>query len=161
MAGNSIDTLCVFLGTASLGALFSSSSTDMGARGVLERLRQVRPRWVFVDDASVYNGKTEDMRKKMEEIVAGMEEVEGFKGIVSLPRFEKPKAVSGMKKVQGLRQFLGRVERVEERFERVGFGEGFLIVYSSGYGVDDESVICRGTRTDTSQDDGAAEVYCA
>ena len=119
VASNSIDTLCVFLGITGLGGLFSSSSTDMGSKGILDRLRQIKPVWVFVDDASVYNGKTTDLRPKMEEIVEGMEGEKEFKGIVSVPRFEKPKAVSGIRKAQGLKQFLGMVARVEERFERV------------------------------------------
>ncbi len=34
VAGNSIETLVVFLATSWLGAMFSSSSTDMGVQGI-------------------------------------------------------------------------------------------------------------------------------
>ena len=133
VAGNGIDTLCAFLGTCCLGGLFSSSSTDMGVKGILDRLRQIKPRWVFVDDAAVYNGKTMDLRQKMREVVEGMEGVEEFRGIISVPRFEgKPKDVSGLRRVTTLAKFLSKGNEAEERFERVGFMEGFLIVYSSG-----------------------------
>ena len=44
LASNSLDTLKVFLATTALGGLFSSSSTDMGTKGVLDRLLQIRPR---------------------------------------------------------------------------------------------------------------------
>lgn len=48
VAGNGVQTLVVFLAVTSLGGLFSSSSTDMGVRGVLDRMVQIRPRWVFM-----------------------------------------------------------------------------------------------------------------
>lgn len=43
LASNSLDTLKVFLATTTLGAIFSSSSTDMGTKGVLDRLLQIKP----------------------------------------------------------------------------------------------------------------------
>ena len=133
---NSIDTLCVFLGTVSLGALFSSSSTDMGASGILERLRQIEPRWCFFDDAALYNGATSDLREKMAEIVAGMEGYPGFRGVVSVPRWhDAPLDVSAVKRTVSLAAFLGphlcKTEKDLE-FTRVPFDAGFLIVYSSG-----------------------------
>ena len=50
VASNSVDTLTVFLGVTALGGLFSSSSTDMGVRGILDRLLQIKPNYVFIDD---------------------------------------------------------------------------------------------------------------
>jgi len=139
VASNSIETLVVFLATTSLGGVFSSSSTDMGTRGVLERLVQIRPVWVFVDDWAVYNGLRVDLRGKMGEIVAGMRGVEGFRGVVSQPRFvgeEGPADVSGVPGTRTLGEFLSVVKEEvgirEIEFERVGFAEPFLIVYSSG-----------------------------
>lgn len=44
VAGNSIETLVVFLATSWLGAMFSSSSTDMGVQGILQRTVQVNPK---------------------------------------------------------------------------------------------------------------------
>lgn len=54
----------------------------------LDRLLQIKPRWVFMDDQAVYNGKTIDLRGKMAEIVKGMHSVKEFEGLVSQPRFE-------------------------------------------------------------------------
>lgn len=47
-SSNSIDTLLVFLASTALGAIFSSSSTDMGVKGILDRLLQIKPRWLFM-----------------------------------------------------------------------------------------------------------------
>jgi acetoacetyl-CoA synthetase len=44
VASNSVDTLKVFLAVTTLGGLFSSSSTDMGVQGVLQRTLQVTPK---------------------------------------------------------------------------------------------------------------------
>jgi acetoacetyl-CoA synthetase len=44
IASNSFDTLKVFLATTSLGCIFSSSSTDMGSEGILDRLTQIKPK---------------------------------------------------------------------------------------------------------------------
>ena len=44
VASNSVDTLKVLLAVTWLGGLFSSSSTDMGVQGVLQRALQVTPK---------------------------------------------------------------------------------------------------------------------
>jgi acetoacetyl-CoA synthetase len=130
--GNSIDCLCVFLAATSVGGLFSSSSTDMGSKGILERLRQVKPKWVFVDDGALYNGKTEELAYKMKDIIKGMEGIEEFRDIVSVPRWEEALSVKGLAGVVTLESYLSRGRVGKIKFERVPFGTGFLIVYSSG-----------------------------
>jgi acetoacetyl-CoA synthetase len=47
VASNSVDTLKVFLAVTTLGGMFSSSSTDMGVQGVLQRALQVSPKVCF------------------------------------------------------------------------------------------------------------------
>lgn len=47
VASNSFDTLKVFLAVTALGGLFSSSSTDMGVQGILQRAVQVEPKVCF------------------------------------------------------------------------------------------------------------------
>lgn len=44
VGSNSVDTLVIFLATSWLGAIFSSSSTDMGVQGILQRTVQVDPK---------------------------------------------------------------------------------------------------------------------
>lgn len=44
VASNSLDTLKVLLAVTTLGGLFSSSSTDMGVQGILQRALQVAPK---------------------------------------------------------------------------------------------------------------------
>lgn len=136
VASNSTDTLTVFLAVTTLGGIFSSSSTDMGSQGVLQRLTQIEPKWIFVDDWAVYNGKTIDLKPKMREIVDGMlkSKAKGFQGVVSMPRFqERPADVGDVPKTMSLAAYLARAGGNSELpFEKVDFKDPFLIVYSSG-----------------------------
>ncbi|KAJ6157911.1 hypothetical protein N7470_005503 [Penicillium chermesinum] len=133
-SANSIDTLVVFLASTALGAIFSSSSTDMGVKGVLERLLQIKPRWLFMDDFAVYNGKTTDLRGKMKDIVQGMGAVAEFQGVVSQPRFpSKPADLHQVPRSMTLAKYLEKAEgNTQLEFERVEFRDPFLVVYSSG-----------------------------
>lgn len=113
----------------------------MGVSGIMERLVQIRPMWVFVDDWAVYNGQRVDLRGKMGDVAVGLRErnIREFKGVVSVARFEDaPADVSGVEGARTMGEFLSVIEekdigREEDwAFERVDFRDPFLIVYSSG-----------------------------
>ncbi|KAJ5169920.1 AMP-dependent synthetase/ligase [Penicillium coprophilum] len=133
-AANSIETLLVFLATTALGAIFSSSSTDMGTKGILDRLLQIKPRWLFIDDLAVYNGKTIDLRSKIGEIVQGMESESEFEGVIALPRFSsRPADISSIPQTETLTEWLAKAHGNDKlEFERVRFRDPFLVAYSSG-----------------------------
>ncbi|KAI1754520.1 acetoacetate-CoA ligase [Xylaria castorea] len=132
VGANSVETLAVFLGTAWLGALFSSSSTDMGVQGILQRAVQVNPKYIFMDDAALYNSSRLDLRQKMAEVVAGMKDCSNFRGMVSIRRFPDALDVSNIPKTQPLDTFLNNRQPTIPPIERVAFHEPFLICYSSG-----------------------------
>ncbi|TEA18265.1 Acetoacetyl-CoA synthetase [Colletotrichum sidae] len=130
VGANSIETLLVFTAATWLGAIFSSSSTDMGVKGILQRTTQVDPKFIFFDDATVYNGKTVDLRGKMAEVVSGMSGCPSFAGLVSIPRFAKPHDVSSIARAELWADFLS--EGPAPPFARIPFHAPFLIYYSSG-----------------------------
>ncbi|PVI04358.1 acetoacetate-CoA ligase [Periconia macrospinosa] len=134
VASTSFDTFICLMAITSIGGLFSSSSTDMGTKGILERLLQIRPKYVFVDDWAVYNGKTINLRIKIREIVAGMKDVSEFEGVITQPRFPgKPADISDIPRTTKLEQFLENARGNSDLiFERVAFRDPFLVVYSSG-----------------------------
>ncbi|KAH8908320.1 acetoacetate-CoA ligase [Coniochaeta sp. PMI_546] len=133
VGANSVETLCVWIAAGWLGAVFSSSSTDMGVKGILQRTVQVEPKLLFFDDAAVYNGKTVDLRSKIAETVEGLSGSRGFQGVVVIPRFEKAKDISAVPKAETWEAFIDRAAKdpVPE-FVRIAFHEPFLICYSSG-----------------------------
>ncbi|KAJ6111801.1 acetoacetyl-CoA synthase [Penicillium sp. IBT 18751x] len=133
VASNSIDTMTIFLATTALGALFSSTSTDTGVKGILDRLIQIDPRWVFLDDITVYNGKQVDLRSKITQIVRGLDHIKEFQGVIAIPRFKgRPADVKHIPRTRTLAEFLSVTSSDGLEFTRVGFRDPFLIVYSSG-----------------------------
>ncbi|KAI3323228.1 acetoacetate-CoA ligase [Xylariaceae sp. AK1471] len=132
VGANSVETLVIFLATSWLGAMFSSSSTDMGVQGILQRTVQVNPKYLFMDDATLYNGKRLDLRQKMAEVVGGMKDCSNFRGLVSIRRFHDALDVSDIPKTQTLDAFLNKREQITPPIERVAFHDPFLVCYSSG-----------------------------
>ncbi|ROW02723.1 hypothetical protein VSDG_01915 [Cytospora chrysosperma] len=132
VAANSIETFVVWVATNWLGAIFSSSSTDMGVKGILQRTVQVDPKLIFVDDAAVYNGKVVDLRQKMVEIVDGMKESHALASLVSIPRFAQPRDITSVPKAETLGHLLDSTELPPPDFVRIAFHEPSLICFSSG-----------------------------
>ncbi|KAI5812685.1 acetoacetyl-CoA synthase [Pyronema omphalodes] len=132
VVSNSTEALVLMLAVTALGAIYSSSATDMGTKGILDRMVQIEPTFIFMDDAAVYNRKEIDLRPKMKEIVEGMSKVSCFKGLVSLPRWKKPVDVSSVPRAQTMEEFLKAAKSDELVFERVPFRYPFYIAYSSG-----------------------------
>ena len=133
VASTSLDTLTVFMAVTSLGGIFSSSSTDMGVKGILDRLLQIKPKFLFMDDWAIYNGKKIDLRPKMTEIVAGLKGVREFEAIVSQVRFDNKAAdMSAVPRSMTWEKFLTASTSSDLVFEQVDFADPFLIVYSSG-----------------------------
>ena len=69
---NSIEAIEVMLASASLGAIFSSSSPDFGVNGVLDRFGQIEPKVLVAQDGYWYNGKHFDCLERLAEIRSGL-----------------------------------------------------------------------------------------
>ena len=133
VGSNSLDTLTVFLSVTAIGAIFTSSSTDMGTAAILERLTQVKPKFIFMDDWAVYNQRSIDLRGKMAEIVAGMKRIQEFQGIISQARFaDAPADISAISQCQTWQCFISAARSSSLQFEQLKFYEPMIIVYSSG-----------------------------
>ena len=134
VASNSLDTLTVFLAVTALGGLFSSSSTDMGNKALLERLVQIEPKLLFMDDWAVYNSKRIDLRPKMEQLAEVMQSVSEFQGIIAQARFQDlPSDITSVPHCQSWNTFISAAgQSTALEFERLDFGDPIIIVYSSG-----------------------------
>ncbi|KAJ6443402.1 eukaryotic translation initiation factor 3 subunit 2 [Purpureocillium lavendulum] len=69
---NHSNALVGMLAAVSLGAMWTAVSPDTGVKGALDRLTQMEPRILFVDNAVIYNGKTHAVLPKAREIAAGL-----------------------------------------------------------------------------------------
>jgi acetoacetyl-CoA synthetase len=62
---NSVASVVIALASASVGAIFSSTATDMGVSAILDRYRQIRPKILFASSETVYGGKTINVTHKI------------------------------------------------------------------------------------------------
>ncbi|EWZ93398.1 acetoacetate-CoA ligase [Fusarium oxysporum f. sp. radicis-lycopersici 26381] len=132
VGAHAVETLVVFLAATWLGGLFSSSSTDMGVGGLLQRTVQIDPKFVFFDDGALYNGKVIDLRDKIQGVVEGMKECPSFQGAIIVQRFDSPHDTSQIPKTQRLESFLSSAPSTPPPIERVGFQDPMVVYYSSG-----------------------------
>ncbi|MCX6235351.1 MAG: acetoacetate--CoA ligase [Bacteroidetes bacterium] len=63
------ETVIAMLATASIGAIWSSSSPDFGIKGVLDRFTQIEPKVIFAADGYSYSGKWFDSQEKLKGIL--------------------------------------------------------------------------------------------
>ncbi len=68
-------TIVVFLACASLGAIWSVCSPDMGPVAVLDRFRQIEPKVLVACDGYRYAGQTHDRRALLAELLDGLPSV--------------------------------------------------------------------------------------
>lgn len=137
VAGNHFESLCVVVAAATIGAIMTLSSPDIGVKGILDRLTQVDPAVVFFDHSAVYNGKSNDLSAKVHEIYKGLKNGTSFKlsvimhGVGSDPvsRENLIKSVNG----ESMSEFEARAQNASTlRFESLNFRDPAAIVYSSG-----------------------------
>ncbi|KKK25295.1 hypothetical protein P175DRAFT_0507487 [Aspergillus ochraceoroseus IBT 24754] len=74
--GNHANTIVAMLATTSIGAFWTGISPDTGVHGVLERLKQIEPKILFADNASLYNGKVHGTNTKISQIVPELPKLE-------------------------------------------------------------------------------------
>jgi acetoacetyl-CoA synthetase len=118
------ETIAAFLATASLGAIWSSCSPDMGSGAVLDRFRQIEPKVLFAVDGYRYGGKEFDRRAVLAEIVARLPTLER---VVVLPYLDPAARLPGAVTYASLLE-----ARAPLAFEQVPFDHPLWIVYSSG-----------------------------
>ncbi|KAH7318443.1 hypothetical protein B0I35DRAFT_409335 [Stachybotrys elegans] len=132
VGAHSFQTLVVFLATGWLGAIFSSSSTDMGVGGLLQRTVQITPKFVFFDDGALYNGKRFGLADKIAGVMEGMKSCENFEKIIVVQRFAAPYDTSKIATTERLEDFLRSAKDAAPPIVRVGFQDPVMVYYSSG-----------------------------
>jgi acetoacetyl-CoA synthetase len=79
---NMPQAIIAMLACASIGAVWSSCSPDIGASSVLDRFKQIEPKVLFAVDGYIYNGKTFDRRDVVTELVR---ELKSLEHLVNVP----------------------------------------------------------------------------
>jgi acetoacetyl-CoA synthetase len=69
---NALEAVIVMLGATLVGAVYSSTSPDFGAHGVLDRFGQIEPVVLFAADSYIYGGKRFDCLERLDQIRVGL-----------------------------------------------------------------------------------------
>ena len=72
---NRPEAIAAMLATVSLGGVWCSASPDFGARAILDRFGQIKPKVLFVTDGYWYAGKQIDISQKLAAIVNNLPSV--------------------------------------------------------------------------------------
>jgi acetoacetyl-CoA synthetase len=121
------ETIVAFLACASLGAIWSTCSPDMGSGAVIDRFRQIGPKVLFAVDGYRYGGKDFDRRPGIEELTRAMPTLER---VVLLPYLDPRADVGRLPNACLWSSLLGRATSLS--FEPLDFDHPLWIVYSSG-----------------------------
>ena len=124
---NMPEAVIAFLACASLGAIWSSCSPDMGTASVVDRFRQIEPRVLFAVDGYMYNGKPYDRRPIVAELQQALPTLEHT---VLVPYLDRDAAVGTLSNTVLWESLLAHQD--ELAFEQVPFEHPLWVLYSSG-----------------------------
>ncbi len=124
---NMPQTIVAMLATASLGAIWTSTSPDFGADSVIDRFGQTRPRILFATDGYFYNGKVIDIRQKVAQVRQGLPSVEQLV-MIPLANLDDANATDAVTWASLLQ--VGHATEID--FTNTGFNHPLYILYSSG-----------------------------
>lgn len=130
---NSVYAVCLCLATLSIGAMWCSSSPDLGPEAIVDRYAQVNPKLIFADDGYVYAGKRIQLQDRISEWSAAVaQHAASLQGVVVIPYcgldIELPQIRLGQSYDSFLRHSRGR----PLDFQLLPFSHPAFILFSSG-----------------------------
>ena len=129
---NISETVEAFLGTAAIGAIWSSCSPDFGINGVVERFSQIKPKVLFATNEYFYNGKRINVLERIPEIIKKISSIKhviicNYPGQLEIKKLPKYKNIKTHKWIDIIKQ-----ENYKLSFSKFDFEHELAIVYSSG-----------------------------
>jgi acetoacetyl-CoA synthetase len=121
------ETIIAFMAAASLGAIWSLCSPDMGPVSVLDRFQQISPKVLFAVDGYRYGGKTFERRDVVAELRRGLPTLEK---LVLVPNLDRPVDATGFADAIAWPELIDR--HVLLTPTPVAFDHPLWVVYSSG-----------------------------
>jgi acetoacetyl-CoA synthetase len=121
------ETVVAFLAVASLGAIWSACSPDMGRIAVLDRFRQIEPKVLIAVDGYRYGGKAYDRRELIRELLA---ELPSIDHMVLLPSLDAAADSAEFAQCTGWSQ--ATAGNAPLQVTHVPFEHPLWVVYSSG-----------------------------
>ena len=124
-------TVVALMAVASIGAIWSSASPDMGHVSVIDRFKQIGPKVLFAVDGYRYGGKDFDRRGIVGEIIAALPTLEK---VVLVPYLDQAIVASALGGAAGRTMLWADALATSGplAFEQVPFDHPLWVVYSSG-----------------------------
>lgn len=130
---NSVDAMVICLATLSIGAVWSSSSPDLGPDAIHGRYGQVDPKLVFADDSYVYAGKLVRLGHRIEQWAERLRKSgTQLRNVVVIANHGVETDVSKIYRGCTYEAFLGRGSGQPLEFRLLPFSQPAFILYSSG-----------------------------
>ncbi|MCC6300243.1 MAG: acetoacetate--CoA ligase [Anaerolineales bacterium] len=126
---NLIETVVCMLAATSLGAVWSSCATDIGAGAGIERLGQVQPKVMITADGYFYKGKAFETLSHAAEVAAGIPSV---KTVIVVSYVSKRAEISQIPNAIHYEDFLSKEKNLEIKFAQLPFDHPLYIMFSSG-----------------------------
>jgi len=127
---NMPETIVAMLASASIGAIFSSTSPDFGVQGALDRFGQIGPKLLIAADGYYYQGKIFDCRQKVGAIASQLPSVQR---VVIVPYLNARQDLSGIRAAQTYADVVApHAGESEIFFNPLPFDHPLYVMYSSG-----------------------------
>ncbi|RDA94490.1 hypothetical protein CP533_2752 [Ophiocordyceps camponoti-saundersi (nom. inval.)] len=132
---NHVEAVVAMLAATSLGAIWTSISPDTGVSAVLDRLTQLAPKVLFVDNGTVYNAKEWSSTEKTQAIVTELL-TKGLHTVVVIPNVAGDLGVAQVEslgvKAHEYGSFLNSGPSGSLQFEQLPPSHPVYILFSSG-----------------------------
>ncbi len=125
---NLIETAVAMLAATSIGAVWASCATDIGAQAALDRLGQVEPKVLFTVDGYYHKGQLFDTRANAAKVAAGMP---ALKKVIVVGYISDKPEVAAIPHAARYAEFIAPAP-APIQFEQVSFEQPVYIMFSSG-----------------------------
>ena len=126
---NVIETVVAFYAANAIGAVFTSTSSDFGTEGVVDRFEQTTPVVLIAADGYRYGGKSFDCRARIADITSRLGSV---RATLVVGVLENRPDVSAIPNARLWTDVVAEHRGARLSFERVGADHPIYILYSSG-----------------------------
>lgn len=126
---NLMEAAVAMLATASIGAVWSSCATDIGAAAALERLGQVRPKVLITADGYFYKGRTIETLQAAAQLASGISSLEH---VLVVSYVHDRADISAISHAVRWDDFLKRAPQAPLKFEQLPFDHPLYVMFSSG-----------------------------
>ncbi|KAJ3456121.1 hypothetical protein MRS44_016144 [Fusarium solani] len=130
---NSVDTIVICLAALSLGAVWSSSSPDLGPAAITDRYMQINPKIVFADDGYLHRGQRVSLADRIRQWSEPIcQAAKSLRDIVVVPFCKLDIDTSKIHRGCSWDSFISRTSGQELTFNLQPFSHPAFAMFSSG-----------------------------